>query len=920
MLGGKNGGVLQVKTRNAIGLMLHPNRYQTPPGSLLVAENAVIDREGIVSKRRGFERYGSVLSDPRQCFEYLERLVVLDGSTLKYDTDLAGTWGSWTGSFSPPDASTPMRALESNGNFYFTTDEGVFVNDSLTGTPRLAGMPAGLDVNSTLDHTGAGWMQPGQWGYRMVWLTKDANRNEKRGAPSFRHIVYNPEATGLAWTRALAVITVTEAGHPYAPGDKIIVSASSDLTTIPLGEYTITGVAGNDYTFTANNAGAANGTLSKYDLAFPTLVTTVPADVQAGDFLEIYRTPQSATPSTDPGDRMYLVFTHTVTAGDLAAGTVTWDDVYDDSYLDLPLYTNDTEEGPASGNARPPFAKAIAAYKNHIWYLNTRREHAKGLQALTTEHIGIGDTLTISDGSVTVVVEAAAAENIAAGEFYLDSTSTLEQERLANTLQSIVRVINRVAGNTIVYAYYVSGVDDPAGKIVIRRRDFLDTAFTVTIASATGWEDDWSPSLATGLTSEADVKLNAVYRSKFGQPEAVPELSFETLGRADKAGLSLSPLQVSMLAWKEDGEFIVSGESDGSLGTLFEYNELDPTAVLNAPGATCLLNNQAAGTTTQGINLSGTGGGTIVSRQIEVELNRLSKVVGFATYTRLIGYDSDRKLLALIHDDHEMGFYPNVIYVYNYATNAWTTWTIPARDGLVLTGDDKLYLIHAVDKYVLKERKTFSTSGDDFKDWSHSVTITATATTTWKRQTVTQVTLTSAVQPQEGWRLVQGGNAAHVVAATLSGASWLVTLDDQLTLTAPGAASLERGIHFRVQWLPDDADAEGVLKRFAVTAVFLEWAGGTYRMAFRSDIQNDFQWIEDRRVVRTIGWGSMPWGSAWGGNWPGKLQSLRAYLPRDQQIGRSLSFQLENKYAKQDCPVLEIDHEVVALSDRTERQ
>ena len=82
----------QTISRRATGLYTHPNALEVPPGSLLVADNAVIDREWVISRRRGFKRYGSALDGPPAAlFEFKKRLITLDGDRLKYDSDGAGT-------------------------------------------------------------------------------------------------------------------------------------------------------------------------------------------------------------------------------------------------------------------------------------------------------------------------------------------------------------------------------------------------------------------------------------------------------------------------------------------------------------------------------------------------------------------------------------------------------------------------------------------------------------------------------------------------------------------------------------------------------------------------------------------------------------------------------------------------------------
>lgn len=68
--------------------------------------------------------------------------------------------------------------------------------------------------------------------------------------------------TGIAWTRSGTNISITDAGHGYVVGAKILISASSSTAALPTGTYTIVSVSGSVYTVTGLNAGATSGTLT----------------------------------------------------------------------------------------------------------------------------------------------------------------------------------------------------------------------------------------------------------------------------------------------------------------------------------------------------------------------------------------------------------------------------------------------------------------------------------------------------------------------------------------------------------------------------------------------------------------------------------------------------------------------------------
>lgn len=65
-----------------------------------------------------------------------------------------------------------------------------------------------------------------------------------------------------SWSRTTTVITVTANDHRLRTGQFINVTVSSATTPVPLGQYTITVLTYNTFTFTGVNSGSASGTLT----------------------------------------------------------------------------------------------------------------------------------------------------------------------------------------------------------------------------------------------------------------------------------------------------------------------------------------------------------------------------------------------------------------------------------------------------------------------------------------------------------------------------------------------------------------------------------------------------------------------------------------------------------------------------------
>lgn len=187
------------------GLYTYANLLsEVPPGAMTIAQNVVIDRPGIAETRRGFEFYGDALpSTAVKAFVYMSSLIwyCTDGE-LVYDSDDAGTWVTYSGTYSPPSGNF-INSTQANGNFYFTTNNGVYKLDSLTGTPRQAGAPEGLDMTTTLAGAGTAMVTNSQVAYAIVWGYLDSNDNLILGAPTQWNYVTN--TTGS--TQDITIVT-----------------------------------------------------------------------------------------------------------------------------------------------------------------------------------------------------------------------------------------------------------------------------------------------------------------------------------------------------------------------------------------------------------------------------------------------------------------------------------------------------------------------------------------------------------------------------------------------------------------------------------------------------------------------------------------------------------------------------------------
>lgn len=193
----------------ALGIISSPNQLALPEGALSTATNVVIKREGIIEQRRGFKLYGTqTASAVKQLFTYKNRILRHFGSTLQFDSEVLNSneesvFNSFSGAFSETQAGLRIKSIESNGNFYFTTADGIkkisaaSVDEFSTAPGYIIDAGGIKSINASAridlelgDSTGF-LVEDSAVAYRTVWGRTDANNNLIPGTPSERIVIYN---------------------------------------------------------------------------------------------------------------------------------------------------------------------------------------------------------------------------------------------------------------------------------------------------------------------------------------------------------------------------------------------------------------------------------------------------------------------------------------------------------------------------------------------------------------------------------------------------------------------------------------------------------------------------------------------------------------------------------------------------------
>jgi hypothetical protein len=223
----------------------------------------------------------------------------------------------------------------------------------------------------------------------------------------------------------------------------------------------------------------------------------------------------------------------------------------------------------------------------------------------------------------------------------------------------------------------------------------------VTVAATQGSFTKLSDTLNV-VASDNEISPNRIYYSKVSQPEAVPILNYIDLGPKDKAIVRIAPLRDSLLVYKEDGLYRISGEV-----APFTNEVSDSSIKITAPDSLAVMNNLCFAWTLQGIQMTSDSGSNIISRDIDPLILPKASYANFSTITWGVGYESDNtyRVWTVDQNGDDVG---TVCLMYNMISGSWTTLTNSATCGVVNPFDEKLYLGAGDLNVIEQERKDFT--------------------------------------------------------------------------------------------------------------------------------------------------------------------------------------------------------------------
>lgn len=568
---------------------------------LRVADNVTLRKEGALTLRSTFG--SSALSRAyKAAFPYRGVLYYIAGSNVIYDsTQAAMTYNNSTPGAIRDDVQS---AKEARGNLYFASSSGVWkttgVGAALTRTGVWPGNAA--SAGTSLTATGTPLILPtaSQVAYRLVAKRTDANGVILRSRPSGAQVVSNASGASAAPTVLIACLSTD-------PPDEV----------------------------------------------------------------EIYRTRVFPT-SSQVDDEMQLV--GTVKISQFAAGSprlYTFVDRVADTARGTTLYTSPSRGGIEAANDRPPAAACIERFRTSLFFGNVR-----GPQRTTFSWKFSGDPNGIVTGSATGIGRRIYTGNTTNGNATIASMSSTVGVQIGQVVQggSVNGRVTGVTANTvtvspapsatatgvsltftdgILYSYYGNAanlfgatVQAAAGQSSTSyslAQNGVTAAYEVTpalpgydvtlvfesiergnsanVSMTATHGDEFNPPLplptATPLTLPVESIAHGLAWSEPDEPEHAPPKNFARVGDSGKDVLALIATKDRLLIFKEDGLFMLTGDTAKNFGIY----PLDTTCLCILPGSVRRLQNTVYALTNLGLVAVDEGGGvTVVSRSIQTEL------------------------------------------------------------------------------------------------------------------------------------------------------------------------------------------------------------------------------------------------------------------------------------------------------------
>ncbi len=645
-----------------------------------------------------------------------------------------------------------IRAAAMNGNTYFTSNTGIVKSTSAAADYTLAGLPRCLDLQLSLSSAGT------------PTLLTDAGSSPTAGSDQTR-------AYRAVWC---------------------IRDASNNL---------VQGVPSSRF-FIVNTDGATRDV---------SILINIPPEITTSHFLQLYATAIIDFGATiDPGDEQRLILEYYPTSADITAGTLTIVDIVPNAFRAADLYTNQSQEGIAQGNDRPPLARDICAFKRRMLYANYTEPHRLEFQLLGTTAMAAAQTITIGGVALT----AGTGETVSSGTFQVfkpggggftdKGTQALNVEY---TAKSICNVINGYAAVTGYYAYYQSGVDDAPGAFLLEERGVGGDAFAA-ICSTSTIGNLFSPAIPTSgstYTSVANTRVNRIRVSKTDEPEACPQGDEIIVGGEDEAIERIIPLRSSVIVIKANSVWRLTNGLPAEEPTF-----LDDTVSIAGRDSAAKLNNTVFFLSDQGFVAVGDSSAQIAGRPIERHVIAGLEMIDSPNHDEIVGIGHEQRRL-YICTTWDAGANERTCYMFSPIANkgkgAWTKRRLNANAFAVLN-NRLLYALNNDNGHVLSQRASLRDDAPWYRDYCEEASTFVISSIDTTEKTVTG-TFTASVDyddyeggPDIGWKFYQGDSQYLVTGANgAADPTWTMVLSS-VTGLVTGTVTIYRPVQWVIEYAP----------------------------------------------------------------------------------------------------------------------
>lgn len=262
--------------------------------------------------------------------------------------------------------------------------------------------------------------------------------------------------------------------------------------------------------------------------------------------------------------------------------------------------------------------------------------------------------------------------------FGVPSTSVSASGRNAYVAASLTAAVNyeaifdstfRIRASVLGQPYVYSSTVTAPADLLFEEIGVGGAAFTVSSSNA----EAFSPKLP--ITSDNDAEPGRLYYSEPDEPEAVPLPNFFRVGDVSEPILALTPLQSSLLIWKRDGLYRVSGLAPDA----WRLDPVDAHTRLVTSGAVDVADGFAYAWTSDGVVRASERGVEKVSTQIDDYLGEFASGI-LTDQTRVGSWLCCWRSASLVL----LGLQPSgpggnalgatVVLALSLVTGAWTTF------------------------------------------------------------------------------------------------------------------------------------------------------------------------------------------------------------------------------------------------------